>query len=53
MRNVEEELAALGRLGTYDLQSRYTEVLGEPTNGRYKQWLIKHHLAKRRSHAGL
>jgi hypothetical protein len=39
--NVERELALLRRMSVGDLQSRYAEIFGEPTNGRHKDWLVK------------
>jgi hypothetical protein len=39
--NVGKELAALRRMSVGQLQTRYAEVFGEPTNGRHKEWLVK------------
>ncbi len=39
--NVAKELAELRRLPVGDLRSRYTEVFGETTNARHKNWLVK------------
>ena len=41
MLNIEKELAALRRMKVGQLQEKWLEVFGEPTNGRHKQWLIK------------
>jgi len=39
--NVDKEVAALERMTVDQLRARYAQVFGEPTNGRYKEWLIK------------
>jgi hypothetical protein len=41
MLNVAKEVAAMERMTVDQLRGKYTEVFGEPTNGRHKQWLIK------------
>ncbi|MBS0210423.1 MAG: DUF2924 domain-containing protein [Planctomycetes bacterium] len=41
MLNVAKEVAALERMTVDQLQAKYAEVFGEPTNGRHKEWLIK------------
>ena len=39
--NVGKEHAALLRMTVGELRTRYTEVFGETTNGRHKDWLVK------------
>jgi hypothetical protein len=39
--NLAKELAALQRMGTRELRSRYGEVFGEPTQSGNRPWLIK------------
>lgn len=39
--NVGKELSALHRMTVRELQAKYANVFGEPTNGRHKAWLIK------------
>jgi hypothetical protein len=39
--NIAKEVAALRRLSTRDLRSRYAETFGETTNANNKLWLIK------------
>jgi hypothetical protein len=39
--NLAKELAALQRMGTVELRTRYGEVFGEPTRSGNRPWLIK------------
>lgn len=39
--NIERDLEALKLLSVGQLQRRYAELFGEPTNARHRQWLIK------------
>jgi hypothetical protein len=39
--NVAKEVAKLRHMTVSELRDRYQEVLGEDTNARNKQWLIK------------
>ena len=39
--NVGKELAALRRMSSRDLRSRYAEVFGDTTNTHHREWLIK------------
>jgi hypothetical protein len=39
--NVAKEVAAMERMTVDPLRARYAEVIGEGTNARNKQWLIK------------
>jgi hypothetical protein len=41
MLNVAKEVAAMERMTVGQLRTKYTDVFGEPTNGRNKRWLIK------------
>ena len=49
--NVGKELAALRRMSVGELQARYAEAFGEPTNGRHKEWLIKRIIWRMQSQA--
>jgi hypothetical protein len=39
--NVAKELADLRRMTVGQLRDRYAAVLGQPTNARHKDWLVK------------
>ncbi len=39
--NVEKELAALRRLKSGELRTRYAEVFGETTHSHHREWLVK------------
>jgi hypothetical protein len=39
--NIAKEVAALRRLSTRDLRTRYAETFGEATNANNKVWLVK------------
>jgi hypothetical protein len=39
--NVAKELAALRKMTTGELRTKYAEVWGEQTNSRHKVWLVK------------
>lgn len=39
--NVDKEVAVMRRLSVDDLRTRYTEVFGEQTKVRNKQWLLR------------
>ena len=39
--DIDREVAMLQRMTVGDLREKFTEVWGEPTNTRNKQWLIK------------
>jgi Protein of unknown function (DUF2924) len=41
MLNVAKEVAAMERMTVDQLRTKYTDVFGERTNGRHKEWLIK------------
>lgn len=41
MLNIAKEVSAMERMTVGQLRARYTEVFGERTNGRHKEWLIK------------
>lgn len=41
MLNVDKELAALERMTTRELQTRFVEVFGEPCRSHHKRWLVK------------
>ena len=39
--NIEKEAATLRRMKVGQLQSKFSQVFGEPTKARNKQWLVK------------
>jgi hypothetical protein len=39
--NIEKEAATLRRMKVGQLQSKFSQVFGEPSNTRNKQWLVK------------
>jgi hypothetical protein len=39
--NITKEVAEMKRMTVDQLRDKYTEVFGEGTNGRHKEWLIK------------
>ncbi|MFO0903724.1 MAG: DUF2924 domain-containing protein [Pirellulales bacterium] len=39
--NIAKEVAAMERMTVDQLRSKFTEVFGEGTNSRHKQWMIK------------
>ena len=39
--NIEKEVAMMNRMTVDQLRTKYSEVFGETTNGRHKDWLIK------------
>lgn len=39
--NIEKEAATLRRMTVGQLQEKFSEVFGESTNARHKQWLVK------------
>jgi hypothetical protein len=39
--NVGKEVAALRRMTVNELRAKYTDVFGEPTNARHKEWLVR------------
>jgi len=41
MLNVAKEVSAMERMTVDQLRAKYTDVFGEATNARHKEWLIK------------
>jgi hypothetical protein len=39
--NVEKEVAAMKRMTVNELRAKYTEVFGEETKARHKEWLVR------------
>lgn len=39
--NIEKEVAAMKRMTVDQLRIKYSDVFGETTNGRNKEWLVK------------
>src|SRR5271165_2907362 len=39
--NIAKEIAGLQKLTIKQLQTRYAELFGEPTNAHHREWLIK------------
>ena len=39
--NIDREVAVMHRMTVDQLRTKYSEVFGETTNGRHKDWLIK------------